>query len=59
MDLLKARYEAANLAPGTAAQVRACVAEAIELAAEIVLDIMRSRVREKEVLDLPDEPAAG
>ena len=44
--------------PETAAQVRERVAEVIELADEDVLDVMRSRVREQEVLDLLDEPPA-
>jgi hypothetical protein len=44
--------------PETAAQVRERVAEVIELADEDVLDLMRSRAREQEVLDLLDEPPA-
>ena len=43
--------------PDTAAQVRARVTEVIELADEDVLDVMRSRGREQEVLDILDEPA--
>ena len=42
--------------PEVAAQVRERVAEVIELADEDVLDVMRSRAREQEVLDLLDEP---
>ncbi len=42
----------------TAAQVRERVAEVIELADDDVLDVMRSRLREQEVLDLLDEPPA-
>ena len=42
----------------TAAQVRARVTELIELADDDVLDVMRSRAREQEILDLLDEPAA-
>ena len=42
--------------PETAAQVRERVAEVIELADEDVLDVMRSRTREQEVLDMLDEP---
>ena len=42
--------------PETAAQVRARVAEVIELADQDILDLMRSRTREHEVLDLLDEP---
>ena len=41
--------------PETAAQVRERVAEVIELADEDVLDVMRSRAREQEVLDLLDD----
>ena len=44
--------------PETAAQVRERVAEVIELADEDVLDVMRSRAREQEVLDMLDEPPA-
>lgn len=44
--------------PETAAQVRERIAEVIELADEDVLDVMRSRVREQEVLDLLDETPA-
>jgi len=42
----------------TAAQVRERVAEMIELADDDLLDVMRSRGREQEVLDMLDEPAA-
>jgi hypothetical protein len=45
--------------PETAAQVRERVAEVIELADHEVLDLVRSRAAEQEVLDLLDEPAAG
>ena len=44
--------------PETAAQVRLFVAEIIDSADQDVLDVMRSRVREQEVLDLLDEPAS-
>ncbi len=44
--------------PETAAQVRERVAEVIELADDDVLDLIRSRTREHEVLDILDEPAA-
>lgn len=44
--------------PETAAQVRERVAEMIELADDDLLDVMRSRVREQEVLDMLDEPPA-
>lgn len=39
----------------TAAQVRERVSEVIEVADEDVLDLMRSRAREQEVLDMLDE----
>ena len=44
--------------PETAAQVRERIAEVIELADEEVLDVMPSRSREQEVLDMLDEPPA-
>ena len=44
--------------PETAAQVRQHVAEVIELADNDALDLMRSRAREQEVLDILDEPPA-
>jgi hypothetical protein len=43
-------------APETAAEVRERVAEVIELADQEVLDLIRSRSREQEVLDLLDDP---
>ena len=43
--------------PETADQVRARVSEVIELADDDVLDVMRARTREQEVLDMLDEPA--
>lgn len=42
--------------PETAAEVRERVAEVIELADHDVLDLIRSRSREQEALDLLDEP---
>ena len=42
--------------PETAAQVRQRVAEIIALADHDVLDVMRSRVVEQEVLELLDAP---
>lgn len=42
--------------PDTAKQVRQRVAEIMDLADQDVLDIMRSRAMEQEVLDLLDEP---
>jgi hypothetical protein len=44
--------------PETAAQVRERVAEVMELADHDVLDLMRPRGVEQEVLDLLDEPTA-
>jgi len=44
--------------PETAAQVRDRVAEVIELADHDVLDLMRPRTAEQEVLYLLDEPTA-
>jgi hypothetical protein len=41
--------------PETAARVRERVIEVIELADDDVLDVMHSRAREQEVLDLLDE----
>jgi hypothetical protein len=43
--------------PETAEQVRSRVVEIIELADRGLLDIVRSRKVEQEVLDLLDEPA--
>jgi hypothetical protein len=43
--------------PEMAAQVRQQVAEIIALADQEVLDVMRSRTVEQEVLDLLDAPA--
>jgi hypothetical protein len=44
--------------PETAAEVRERVAEIIGLADQGVLDLLRSRLREQEVLDILDEPAS-
>ena len=44
--------------PETAALVRERVAEVIELADEHVLNVMRSRAREQEVLEMLDESPA-
>ena len=43
--------------PDTAAEVRERVAELIELADDDVLDLMQSRAREQEVLNILDEPS--
>ncbi len=45
--------------PQTATQVRERVAEIIELADDELLEMMRSRTLEQEVLDLLDESAAS
>lgn len=42
----------------TAAEVRERISEMIELADEDVLDLVRSRAREQDVLDILDEPPA-
>ena len=44
--------------PETAAQVRDRVAEVMKLADDDVLDLVRSRAREQEVLDLLDDSSA-
>ena len=58
MDALVERLEARlrEWKPETAAEVRERVAEVIELADHDVLDLMRPRATEQEVLDLLDEP---
>ena len=58
MDALAEKLDAKlrEWEPDTAAQVRETVAEVIELADLDVLDLMRSRTREQEILDLIDEP---
>ena len=45
--------------PETADQVRARVTEVMALADDDLLDVVRSRAREQEVLDLLDEPSVG
>jgi len=47
-----------NWSPDTAAQVERLVDEIIALAESDSLDLLRSRKREQEVLDLLDEPAS-
>ena len=61
MDLLAEKLDAKLRIwkPETAAHVRERVAEMIELADDDVLDLMRSRVREQEVMDMLDESSAG
>ena len=44
--------------PETSAEVRERVAEIIGLADQDVLDLLRSRSLEQDVLDILDEPAA-
>ena len=44
--------------PETATQVRERVSEIITLADQDALDLLRSRAREQEVLDILDEPAS-
>jgi hypothetical protein len=60
MDALLEKLDAGlrQWRPETAAQVRQRVAEVIDLADQDVLDLMRSRQVEQEVLDLLDEPPA-
>lgn len=60
MDALTEKLEAKlrEWKPETAAQVRARIAEVIDLADHGVLDLLRSRIVEQEVLDLLDAPAS-
>lgn len=60
MDALAEKLDARlrEWKPETAAQVRQRVGEVIDLADQDVLDLMRSRADEQEVLDLLDEPAS-
>jgi len=44
--------------PETAAEVRERVLEIITLADQDVLDLLRSRAVEQEILDILDEPAS-
>lgn len=57
MDALAEKLDARlrEWRPETAAQVRQRVAEVIDLADQDVLDLMRSRAAEQEVLDALDE----
>jgi ribose 1,5-bisphosphokinase PhnN len=59
MDVLAQRLDAKlrEWKPEIAEQVRQRVAEIIESADQNVLDVMRSRAVEQEVLDLLDKPA--
>lgn len=60
MDALLERLDARlrQWKPETAEQVRRRVAEIIDLADEDLLDMMRSRTVEQEVLDWLDEPTS-
>lgn len=60
MDALAEQLDAKlrEWAPETSARVRQYVAEIIALADQDVLDLMRSRAIEQEVLDLLDAPAS-
>ena len=60
MDALVERLDAKlrEWKPETAAQVRECVAEIMALADQQVLDLLRSRAVEQQVLDMLDEPGA-
>ncbi|MBI1956777.1 MAG: hypothetical protein HYS38_10315 [Acidobacteria bacterium] len=60
MDALVKRLDAKlrEWKPETAAQVRERLTEIIALADQEVLDLLRSRAIEQEVLDVLDEPAA-
>ncbi len=57
VEKLDARLRAWN--PETAAEARERIAELIDLADNEVLDLVRSRAAEQEVLDLIDKPSAG
>lgn len=60
MDALAARLDEKlrEWGPETAEQVRSQIAEIIELADHGLLDIVRSRQVEQEVLDILDEPTS-
>ena len=60
MDMLVERLDAKlrEWEPSTAAEVRQRVSEIIDLADEGLLEIMRSRAVEQEVLDILDEPVS-
>jgi hypothetical protein len=60
MDALAEQLDAKlrEWTPETAAQVRQRVAEIIALADQDVLDVMRSRAIELEILELLDAPAS-
>lgn len=58
MDILVERLDTKlrQWKPDVADQVRQRVTEVIDMADQDALDILRSRAREQEVLDLLDEP---
>ena len=60
MDILAERLDAKlrEWKPAVVGQVRRRVAEIIELADQDMLDVMRSRTVEQEVLDLLNESSA-
>ncbi len=61
MDLLIEKLDAKlrEWHPNVAAEVRERISEIIDLADQDVLDIMRSRAVEQEVLDILDEPISA
>ena len=60
MDALAEKLDARlrEWKPETAAEARERITEVIELADHDILDVVRSRATEQEVLDLLDEPQA-
>ena len=60
MDMLVERLDAKlrEWHPNIAAEVREWISEIIDLADKDLLDIMRSRAVEQEVLDILDEPVS-
>ncbi len=60
MDILAERLDVKlrEWKPDIATEVRELISEIINLADEDLLDIMRSRVIEQEVLDILDEPVS-
>jgi hypothetical protein len=60
MDVLVERLDRKlrEWSPETAEQVRSQIVEIIELADQGLLDLVRSRKVEQEVLDLLDEPTS-
>ncbi len=60
MDLLAERLDTKlrEWHPNIAAEVRERISEIIDLADKELIDIMRSRAVEQEVLDILDEPVS-